>query len=962
MATEPSGGPGFAGAHTLLALIKGLTERPRFLARPPAHELRGDQPLPLLCLQRESGANGFLAALAQRLDEALPPKVPYAFVNADTAQEQSRERWTTGDSPDVQPLREAMPLLPLLDVLSFSLAADRFGTGRLTRFNYYRLADWLTGQPLPPPQGRNDQPVVRLLRQWSGRQGQPPDTAEVSSGAMDLASGGLTRFGLRLALWAGRRVGFRWLEKRVPGLRQESRWFTRRQNYMIPRHSVSFLGFAERLTLSRRDSENLDQIKKLHVHAFLEDLRIAYRRRRWMILPKRKGWRRTAYLTVLLDNVTEDNGGWELLQLINEVRNETGELDPLFVVAASDEAPPAGAGINCEIVDPAEADLALSEWRRTLPGRRQQLVKDARFFRVRLPRPVDPCDARSLPRGDRTAWETDAVFRPRPAPVLARRGLVELALVLALLVPLVPAFQNVRDYWGANCSYFRPRFTDGVSVKLVRFAPGDLQCIGYSDNDSQIFGADERLRNAQEAIFEQNRLAARLHEEDPARPYIGIVYFVGLTHRGAAPDTDDAFAEELEGMLLRQRQQNVKSKSEPVLRVIIANGGVGMKKAPQVVRDMLRPLFQADHTVLGVLGLDRTVVETEEAITQLGLAGIPTIGSTLTGTGLADRSPLYFQLVPGNPRQAELLTRYAQHVNATKVTIYHPQLKQGDTYVDTLVEAVHAQLGSAGVSVVDEHWKYSPRDLDSLCSTAADRSDEIIYYAGREDYFGDFLSGVTRCYNRTYLPRIVADDSIYRFIAQEKNRKNTKLAGLPVSYVGMGSLVTLAGRPCLDGKPAPLVGGGTPLDAFCAGYSELHKELDKQLSEDEDPALLWPAELSGLAYDGAGLFVEAMDQIQRRLKLPPGSGQPHRAAVAQQFREMTFKGATGAITFADSRVGEDRNLAILEVDNIYDLKSQPRCVYLIGDLFEKGQPRNANGCPSGGKAKGTADKQTGWHP
>ena len=78
MATEPIG-PVFSGAHTLLSLIRGLTERPRFLSAPPDREPRGDQPLPLLCLQREPGADGFLTALSRRLDTVPPPKVSHAL-------------------------------------------------------------------------------------------------------------------------------------------------------------------------------------------------------------------------------------------------------------------------------------------------------------------------------------------------------------------------------------------------------------------------------------------------------------------------------------------------------------------------------------------------------------------------------------------------------------------------------------------------------------------------------------------------------------------------------------------------------------------------------------------------------------------------------------------------------------------------------------------------------------------
>ncbi|MET8681139.1 hypothetical protein ABZW18_27060 [Streptomyces sp. NPDC004647] len=943
MATEPAG-PIFAGVHTLLSLIKGLTERPRFLSRPQDQELRGDQPLPLVCLQRESGANGFLTALSEQLGAAPSPKVPHAFVDASSARDLSWNRWAASGETEAGPLRREMPLLPLLDVLSFSVAADRFGTGQLTRFDYYRLADWLTGQPLPPSQGRNDQPVVRLLRQWSGRESQP-DSGELSNAA-DMAPSGFTRLSLHLLLWFGRRVGFRWMEKRVPGLSRESRWFIRRQNFMIPRHSVSFLGFSERLTVDRRGSENLEQIKKLLVHAFLEDLRIAYRRRRWMILPNRKGWRRTAYLTVLLDNVTEENGGWELLQLINEVRNETGELDPLFVIAASDQWPPTSADAGSEVVDPTEAGFALTVWRRNLPSRRQMLVKDGRYFRIKLPRPVAPSDARSLPREDRAAWDTAAGFRPNAAPLLVRRAVVEIVMAVALVVTSIPAVEAMTGYWAANCSFFRSRVTDGVAVRLEEIAPGDRQCIGYSDNSAQIFGSDERLRKAQKEIFEQNTIADRLHKNDADRSYIGIVHFVGLTHRGAAPDADDAFAEELEGLLLRQRQQNVKSTSQPLLRVIVANGGSGMKKAPQVVREMLRPLFLADPTILGVVGLDRTVVETEQAITELGHAGIPAIGTTLTGTGLADRSPLYFQLVPGNLRQAKLLADYAQYVQARKVTVYHPPLAGGDTYVKTLVEGVRNKLAQADLSVGRVGWKDSAGDLDSLCSRPVDRSRELIYYAGREDDFGDFLRAVTTgCYDREKLPGIVADDAVSRFMAQEQNRNDDALAGISVSYVGMGSLVTLAGPQCLKGRPAPAVGGGAPLYAFCAGYSSLHDELSKELTKQKSPALLWPAELSGLAYDAAGLFVEAVRQMDRRLGASQASRGPNRGAVAQQFREMTFKGATGAISFSKSRIGDNRNLAILQIADVHDLGAEPQCVYLIGALFEEKQSRDPDGCP-----------------
>ncbi|RKT73371.1 hypothetical protein DFJ66_6703 [Saccharothrix variisporea] len=76
-------------------------------------------------------------------------------------------------------------------------------------------------------------------------------------------------------------------------------------------------------------------VKKLLVHAFLNDLRTAYGTDTFRL----RRFRRTTYPLVLLDNVTEDNVGVELLHLINDVRKETPAHAPLLVVATLRERP-----------------------------------------------------------------------------------------------------------------------------------------------------------------------------------------------------------------------------------------------------------------------------------------------------------------------------------------------------------------------------------------------------------------------------------------------------------------------------------------------------------------------------------------------------------------------------------------------------------------------------------------------
>jgi hypothetical protein len=77
------------------------------------------------------------------------------------------------------------------------------------------------------------------------------------------------------------------------------------------------------------------------------------------------------------------------------------------------------------------------------------------------------------------------------------------------------------------------------------------------------------------------------------------------------------------------------------------------------------------------------------------------IGETLLvpGTGLGDRSPLYFQLVPDNTMQAQLIAEYARHLKAQKVTLHHP--RKMDSYVETLVRAADAKLDDLSVPVAE---------------------------------------------------------------------------------------------------------------------------------------------------------------------------------------------------------------------------------------------------------------------
>ncbi|MFD3512375.1 hypothetical protein [Streptomyces sp. NPDC058657] len=963
----------FAGATELLDVIRKLTRRKRFLERTPENEVRGERPLPLVCLIRDQGPNGFLGDLGERWRASESRhRAPHCYLDAGAttagngAGESGPAHTPDGGSrrpeqpsrPDrglrpEQPSRpdQALrpeqpepppppePLLPLLNRLATALGNDTRSPTRPFRFGFYRLAAWLTTEDLSEAarQGEKDREVGELLRgRGAGAHQLDPgvvaDTVNASPPPLNFVASLL-----RLFAEVGRLLGLR-----RTGLAQEARWFMR-QPFMAP-HSTTFRGLASRLTLDNRDSEDLAEIKKLLVHAFLEDLRRTYRRSRRRVFPRRAGWRRTAYLTVLLDNVTEENGGWELLRLITQVRNVTGDLDPLLVVAAGDERPAMlEAGEGGALHPATEARTALEDWEDHLPRKRQQLADSARYVWIALP----PAQSAAAPsRGRRTA----AFEAPAP-PVLSRRGVGEALAAGLLALALLPVTLSVADEWGADCTYFRDALYEGVSVRTAELAPGVRQCIGYSDNEVQVFGVNKRLVKAQRALFEQNRKAAEKHRERPERPYVTLVHFVGLTHHKDDPDTDHAAAEELEGMLLRQRAQNdIKSLGEPLLRVVVANGGDGMRQAPQVVREMLRPLFEEDPSVMAVVGLDRTVRETKEAITEIGLAGVPTISTTLTGTGLGTLSPLYFQMVPDNTVQARLIAEYALHRGAGKVELHHPE--QADEYVSTLLGATRKELARLKIPQGDAPWKGRADGVPSLCAGNRDRRQEMVFYIGREGAFGEFMRAATKgCTDLADLPLIVAADAVSRFVAQGNRLADPDLAGRPMSYVGMGSLVTLAGKSCAEkGEPAAALGKGDSLQSFCAGYRELRDELEAEFPPEKDgtsegPTTPWPAERTGMAYDVAELVVHTVSEVRKQLESQHRPASPHRAAVAQQLRDTTFQGATGPVDFGTSRIGNERILAVLRIDSISALKDSPACDFLLGDLPGKLRPDPRTHCP-----------------
>jgi len=273
----------------------------------------------------------------------------------------------------------------------------------------------------------------------------------------------------RLPVWLIRRVVPEVLFRaavsgRIPGFGRRYRWFMRQQ-YLALLQSVNFLGFAERLTEGVRQPEDVDQVEKLLVNAFLQDLRRAYGHRSGRL----EGWRRTAYPVVLIDNVVEGSAGYRLMQLVNDVRNETGLPDPLLVVCASDQVPQAPATRNLvgpnsderQSGDPAYANDDYRGWAMKLPGSRRARVDTAWYLPIMVARPEDLDQEPRKPIG------------AAPARWFARRSVVGVFIVVLALPVAGSVWWNHAS--GQRCSHFP--FLGQVKVRSI-----SGQCIGYSNS------------------------------------------------------------------------------------------------------------------------------------------------------------------------------------------------------------------------------------------------------------------------------------------------------------------------------------------------------------------------------------------------------------------------------------------------------------------------------------------------
>ncbi|MGM1058634.1 hypothetical protein [Saccharothrix sp. Mg75] len=894
----------------LVKLLQDLTERPRFGELPGRRagaRAGGDRGIPLVCLVRDPGSAGLLGALRAHLRGAHPGRVPHALHRFPDA--------APGGEPPVD--RSEARTLEAVGSVLVSVARELSSgvNGRYGRheFRRFELVYWLMNQRVDGADPESAATLLTRLRERDLRRRSGDDLMprDVLDSATETAPWWV-RLVLRLVPSFLFRAKLRGV---VPG--SEYRWLLR-QPYLAPHDPGTFIGFAERLTSglvpgrSAEPREDTGQLAKLLVNAFLEDVRRAYRRSLWRI----RSARRTVYPVVLLDGIRRDNGGYALLKLINDVRNDTGAFDPLVIISGSEKVPPdAENAAEREPTPVGQASHAYETWARKLATDSRARRPTAWFLPLRVPPvPIVPGDV-----------PPTATLSVRPAPVWSRTSVLAVVVVLLLASVGAVGYRQVSgiveadDRWRhQHCGLERDN-PDAHTLERI----GD-DCVGVTTGLLPLFGPGDdtdkaRFDKAQRRLVEQNAKVAEEHRRAPGRPYATVVYVSAMS---TARDALASNTARLMGVAARQAQLLERTgPDEPLVRVLLGNAGASMQHGPALA-GTLRSMLERDKSIVGVLGLALSRRTTRETVTALGEVGLPVVAATLSDDEMPTASRMYFQVSPNNDRQARIIARYVRDAYPDKrgVVVVHSN-DEDDSYAANLRGDLVRRFGEQGDRVREEPYRTADGNQgpdarrlgQQLCGVA---EDEVVFFAGRPVDFGRLMDGVSAgCKDRP--PVLLAGDDVARYAADATLRNQHP--EIPYDYVSFAI-----------GSPGCV--------AATAMQQTLRRVFEEECAGDSNPSLDGHA---ALTYDALYLFAHAMTQLG---PIPVSPGHVWKE-IGDIGGDRALSGESGVLDFGGGQVPADKFLAVLRVAG----GAPPVVVASCGRYAERKDVdvRRAAWCPDG---------------
>lgn len=870
-----------------------------------------DESLPILSLVRPDLDEhpGFLAGITDRWLQGAEPCIPHAYVDLPAVDLPTVDLPTVPGQPgapdvglpeatheDVEQVRQV-----LLQVAG-QLEERSGGRFRLDRF---RDVVWLMSQTLPadqPAHQRHAELRKRLRQRARGKLNEAA-LAVAAQQQMPGWAGWLLGWvgGLLTPLWyRARHSG------RVWPISGRYRWFLRQPN--LAPGDGSFIDLAAKLTADKQAKQVPEQVLRIMVNSLLEDLRASFRNK------GRFKEYRTAYPVVLLNQVTQANGGYHLLRAVNDIRNDTGLFDPLLLVTCSKKVPPHASepdhpSTRARVCNADESATGLQAWKNRVSASQQSRSDVAWYLPILIP---EPADDHTQPLRE---LQRDALPRfTAPRVPIARHRAATMTLVIVLLGAAVGGYIKLgQDASDRSCaSGFTWLGFQSSDANIVRI---DGDCVGITDGSNAAFlPSDPAFKKVSDTIFEQNGKAEQQHSEQPARPLITLVHIGAFTSAGSPDDSLVSARERLAGVAVAQHEQLGKRQdSDPLVRVLMATAGPGTKHGVKVA-GMIGELARLDRSIVAAIGFNESRQSTINMINELAKVGLPVVAATLSADELAN-SQMYFQVAPQNRREAEVVAAYAAQRRDSRVPHNERQLTSRvriyfsddpeDIWSNNLAGDLARSFGERQFSV--ESVQFTPtgkkpgkpigRYFSDSRQAGRDACgfDGVTFYAGRAtpDFQG-FLGGVRdRCVDSP--PLVIAGDDVTEYVAKDIRTKNT----IPFKYI------SFAASPEVADEVGPRA-------------RDFYNLLNEMFPADRGRSLDGRA---ALTYDAAYSAITAAGYLATGNERIPVTGGTLWWALASitdnQDANKKYAGVTGEIDFGgvvSRRVPLNKPISVLQVE------------------------------------------------
>ena len=484
--------------------------------------------------------------------------------------------------------------------------------------------------------------------------------------------------------------------------------------------------------------------------AFLEDLRHGHRK----LSPSLRGFKRPMPPVVFLKGITAANGGVELLSAMSDIRSRRSELHPLVVIASvhhehRSELERLGS-FDADSPDTIQGQY--EEWEAQLGTSQAPSQKVATPWLLRLPVPAQ-----------NGSYNPPPPLRTRRRPhwtwLWSIRSLVAAMIVIALGGSYLHTALT-REY-----CHVGSLFQGNTDTRMRTDEDGSRECVGVATGDVRFERGDEStgldgdlrrpsetnhglqitLGDLQDLISAENAHVLRSH-----RPYVTALYAGMLTASDGNEQSAVSSIRQLAGAYLAQMSNNNSDEPGEVgnplkMRLLPVNVGQNMYFSAEVTDRMLE-MARRDPTVVGVVGMERNTVASQQAITRLTEAGLPVIDSA-NSSDVLPTLPHYYGIVSTDHDEAVAAGFAAKQAfgdkTARAMIVSREPGPTHDQYSSELAGDVRQVLAKDDPTSVT----YSGSDdiaaeVRSQCEHVTGTPYRLVYFAGRAEDLRGLINGL----------------------------------------------------------------------------------------------------------------------------------------------------------------------------------------------------------------------------